>query len=140
MAAKTKLKKRIRVLQSSSRLFQLKRASIWVFPTKSKSRRSLLMLIKFDNVGRAMTAKKSTTEKSVLYVRFLFCFFSRFLHLCGSAVLASSVTMQSNSCDATISSPDEKTDDLTKKARRNRRPQVSIQRLSLTRTLLAWVV
>ena len=140
MAAKTKLKKRIRVLQSSSRLFQLKRASIWVFPTKSKSRRSLLMLIKFDNVGRAMTAKKSTTEKSVLYVRFLFCFFSRFRHLCGCAVLASSVTMQSNSCDATISSPDEKTDDLMKKARRNRRPQVSIQRLSLTRTLLAWVV
>ena len=87
-----------------------------------------------------MTAKKPTTEKSVLYVRFLFCFFSRFLHLCGCAVLASSVTMQSNSCDATISSPDEKTDDLTKKARRNRRPQVSIQRLSLTRTLLAWVV
>ena len=140
MAAKTKLKKRIRVLQSSSRLFQLKRASIWVFPTKSKSRRSLLMLIKFDNVGRAMTAKKSTTEKSVLYVRFLFCFFSRFRHLCGCAVLASSVTMQSNSCDATISSPDEKTDDLMEKARRNRRPQVFIQRFSLTRTLLPWVV
>ena len=73
MAAKTKLKKWIRVLQSSSRLFQLKRASIWVFPTKSKSRRS--QSIKFDNVNRAMTAKKPTTEKSVLYVRFCFASF-----------------------------------------------------------------
>ena len=73
MAAKTKLKKRIRVLQSSSRLFQLRWASIWVFPTKSKLRRS--QSIKFDNVNRAMTAKKPTTEKSVLYVRFCFASF-----------------------------------------------------------------
>ena len=140
MAAKMKLKKWTRVLQSSSRLFQLRWASIWVFPTKSKLRRSPLILIKFDNVNRAMTAKKPTTEKSVLYVRFLFCFFSRFRHLCGCAVLASTFTMQNNSCDETISSPNEKTDNLMKKARRNRRPQVSIQRFSLTRTLLAWVV
>lgn len=75
MAAKTKLKKWIRVLQSSSRLFQLRWASIWVFPTKSKLRRSPLILIKFDNVNRAMTAKKPTTEKSVLYVRFCFASF-----------------------------------------------------------------
>ena len=75
MAAKTKLKKWIRVLQSSSRLFQLRWASIWVFPTKSKLRRSPLILIKFDNVNRAMTAKKTTTEKSVLYVRFCFASF-----------------------------------------------------------------
>ena len=73
MAAKTKLKKWIRVLQSSSRLFQLRWASIWVFPTKSKLRRS--QSIKFDNVNRAMTAKKPTTEKSVLYVRFCFASF-----------------------------------------------------------------
>ena len=75
MAAKTKLKKWIRVLQSSSRLFQLRWASIWVFPTKSKLRRSPLILINFDNVNRAMTAKKPTTEKSVLYVRFCFASF-----------------------------------------------------------------
>ena len=73
MTAKTKLKKWIRVLQSSSRLFQLRWASIWVFPTKSKLRRS--QSIKFDNVNRAMTAKKPTTEKSVLYVRFCFASF-----------------------------------------------------------------
>ena len=73
MTAKTKLKKWIRVLQSSSRLFQLRWASIWVFPTKSNLRRS--QSIKFDNVNRAMTAKKPTTEKSVLYVRFCFASF-----------------------------------------------------------------
>ena len=84
-------------------------------------------LIKFDNVNRTMTAKKPA-----LYVQFLFCFFSRFPHRCDCTELASCVTMQNNSCSAMISSHDEKTHNLMEKARQNRRPQVYLQRLTLT--------
>ena len=133
MAAKTKLKKWIRVLQSSSRLFQLRWASIWVFPTKSKLRRS--QSIKFDNVNRAMTAKKPTTEKSVLYVRF--CFASFLVSVIFVVALCSLVALP---CKAILVM--RRSVRLMRKptTKRNRRPQVFIQRFSLTRTLLPWVV
>ena len=89
------------------------RASVWVFSTKLTSRRSPLMkrrsytldrvaiIIKFDSINRVMMAKKSA-KKCAARLEFLFCLFSRFLHDCGCAELASNFTTLSNPWYATI--------------------------------------
>ena len=51
----------------------------------------ITIVIKFDNVSRAMTAKKSA-EKCAACSEFLLCLFSRFHRPCGYAELTSSVT------------------------------------------------
>ena len=83
------------------------RASVWVFSTKLTFRRSPLMkrrsyildrvaiIIKFDSINRVMMAKKSA-KKCAARSEFLFCLFSRFLHDCGCAELASNFTTLSN--------------------------------------------
>ena len=89
------------------------RASVWVFSTKLTSRRSPLMkrrsyildrvaiIIKFDSINRVMMAKKSA-KKCAARSEFLFCLFSRFLHDCGCAELASNFTTLRNPWYATI--------------------------------------
>ena len=59
------------------------------------------IIIKFDSINRVMMAKKSA-KKCAARLEFLFCLFSRFLHDCGCAELASNFTTLSNPWYATI--------------------------------------
>ena len=86
--------------------FEDKWVSLWVFPTKSTSRRSSLMRwwshCCFNQVWRCKSCNddKKIWQKMCCTFRvvfFFFCFFSCFWHHSGSADLASSVTTQNNS-------------------------------------------